>query len=97
MDHIASRRLALSRLLRLYYQNSGVPESIAGIPNLSVCSRRELLYPHLRDGQLESNVSQIARAYSLQRYGQSAPKSDLFVATTVEEFLQRLRRDLLSK
>ncbi|EEC08684.1 hypothetical protein IscW_ISCW019090 [Ixodes scapularis] len=93
----AMQNVSLSELMRLYYGSSGVPQSISGIPNLSVCSRRELLYPHLRDGHLEGNVSQFAQAYSLLRYGQSSARLGLFVAMTAEEFLQRLRRDLLSK
>ncbi|CAN7997648.1 unnamed protein product, partial [Ixodes hexagonus] len=93
----AMRNVSLSSLMRLYYGSSGVPQSLSGIPNLSVCSRRELLYPHLRNGHLEGNVSQFAQAYSMLRYGQSSAKLGLVVAMTAEEFLQRLRRDLLSK
>ncbi|XP_049517543.1 uncharacterized protein LOC119440360 isoform X2 [Dermacentor silvarum] len=92
---IASRGMPLSRLLSLYYGVSGIPRAVPGVPGLSVCGRRELLYPYLRDGLLEGNVSHMARAYLLHRYGQSSKRLSLFVAAATDEFLQRLRRDLL--
>ncbi|XP_077552946.1 uncharacterized protein LOC144167624 [Haemaphysalis longicornis] len=92
---VSSRGISLSQLLRFFYGVSGVPRSVPGAPGLSVCGRRELLYPYLRDGLLEGNVSHMARAYLLHRYGQDSHRLSLFVAAATDEFLQRLRRDLL--
>ncbi|KAK8788740.1 hypothetical protein V5799_021481, partial [Amblyomma americanum] len=92
---MAARGMSLSRLLAFYYGVSGVPRAVPGVPSLSVCGRRELLYPYLRDGMLEGNVSHMAHAYLLHRYGQSSKRLSLFVAAAADEFLQRLRRDLL--
>nr|XP_037284910.1 LOW QUALITY PROTEIN: uncharacterized protein LOC119177824 [Rhipicephalus microplus] len=92
---VSSRGMPLSRLLSMYYGVWGVPRAVPGVPGLSVCGRRELLYPYLRDGLLEGNVSHMARAYLLHRYGQTSKRLSLFVAAATGEFLQRLRRDLL--